>query len=116
MGDMKHATSLRFLAGAAVLSVLAGCALDRHAGSAVASSTPTCKRAFEEPGPPPGGFGPACVYQMSRGFKDGSEGYFVVTLLLQYANGVLIDVQDFERFIPDDRFGAPPEKQTASRD
>jgi hypothetical protein len=57
------------------------------------------------PPPPPGGFGPACAYVIARGFKDGKDGYFVVTVLYDFSNGVITNVQDFERFVPDGKFG-----------
>jgi len=82
---------------------------------AVAADTPTadtapdatsgCQRGMDTPPPPPpGGYGPACAYLLARGIKDDAEGYFFVTMLYEYANGVLINVQDFERFIADGRF------------
>lgn len=69
---------------------------------------PTCQRGFDTPvPPPPSGYGPACAYELARGFKDGKNGYFVVTTLFEYANGVLINVRSFERFVPDGQFGEP---------
>lgn len=81
------------------------------AGEAAAGEpnpVPTCQRGFDAPvSPPPSGYGPACAYELARGFKDGEDGYFVVTTLFEYANGVIINVRSFDRFVPDGKFGEP---------
>ncbi len=81
--------------------------VDEHSASDP-DPVPTCQRGLDSPvSPPPGGYGPACTYELARGFKDGKDGYFVVTTLFEYANGVLINVRTFDRFVPDGKFGEP---------
>lgn len=88
------------------------------AGEAAASEpdpVPTCQRGLDAPvSAPSTGYGPACSYELARGLKDGKDGYFIVTTLFEYANGVLINVRSFDRFVPDGKFGPQPERESSA--
>ena len=68
----------------------------------VATESAAPRNSFDAPGPPPDGTGVVSVDRVASGSRDGETGTYYVTVLFDYIDGTLVDVEGRVRFVSDD--------------
>ncbi len=74
---------------------------DSAAGTITGEDSADRQNIFEAPGPPPDGTGVVSVDRVARGSRDGEQGTYYVTVVFDYMERVLVDVDSRVRFVPD---------------